>query len=335
MKPTALAVLLATTILTACSVSSTSGGTKPKEMSSGLFGMSTAEEVKVDTAAAFKGQSRLVIGGFKVGFIEEKKESQKAGSGFGGKSSAHLKMNGITAAHMQQITDAAYADFVAKLKAAGYTVDDRTALISHEDFKDVKADASPLREEASFFGSSNTVTYVAPTALGKLYWVGDATRTGGFGFANAGVGAAMVADKTKVPVIFVNYLVDFANSDGSGGRWSTTSTLQVGQGVSVPPNMGLWWMGGQGGTFSSNNGSISFGQPVYSTETFGDVVNTSTDAAVGVETALNVATALLGGGTNQSRSFEINADPARYSAVAGKVLADANTKLLNKAASLR
>jgi len=337
MKHSLIPMLLLTTVLAACSVQSKSGGTAPGAVKSGFMGLSTTDDITVDGAEAFKGKNQVVIGSFKVGFLEEKKSSSKAGmGGFGGKSTAHMKLNGLDQALMQQITDAAYADFLEKLKAAGYSVSDRSGLLASEEFKGVSSDTSPVREEKSFFGSANTVTYMNPKALGdKLYWHGENGHTGGFAFANSGAGAAAYAGKSGTPVLFVSYLVDFANAEDGGGF--TTSAVSVGQGLSVTPGSGISYFGApMGGTFSATTiGSVKLGQAVYSTETFGEIANTSSDAAVAAETALNVVGAVLGAGTNQSRDFEINAKPAQYKSISTKLLGESNTKLTQKMAGLK
>lgn len=335
MKPLKyLAMGTALALMSACAVQGTDAGTRPEEASGGLFGLSKADDLQVDTAAAFKDKKEVVIGGFHVAFLEEKKASNKAGggllgSGFGGKSSANMELKGVETAQFQAITETAYADFVARLKAAGYTVADRSVLANHDDFKGVSSEPSPIEEESNLLGMGVTQTVVAPASIGKIY-------DGGFGFSNPQVGAIGFADKTGTPVIFVTYTVDFANkAGGHGGYWSNTSSLEVGQGISLPPGGGLTFVGGQAGTFSSANGSIKLGQPVSSDETFGEVLNTNSEGYVAAEAAVNVIGLLGGVGSNQSRSFDVKADPAKYQAVASKVLADANGKLVGKMVSLR
>lgn len=333
-----ITALLLTTALAACSVQSKSGGTAANEVKSGFMGLSKTESIVVEGAEAFKGKNQVVIGSFKVGFLEEKKEGSKARmGGMGGKSTAHMKLNGVDQGTMQQITDAAYADFVSKLQGAGYTVVDRGALLASEDFKGASSDVAPLREEKSFFGSSNTVTYLSPKALGeKIYWAaGEAGRTGGFAFSNSGMSAANYAGKTGTPVLFVSYLIDFANAeDGSG---FTTSSVSVGQGLSVKPSSGINFYGApMGGTFSATTiGSVKLGQPVYSTDTFGTLRGTTSDAAVAGEVALNIVGTMLGAGSNQSRDFEIDANTAQYKTVTGKIIGDANTQLTARMGSLK
>lgn len=328
----AAAVLL----LAACSVTSTSEVVKPKEQSGGLFGLSKADDVKVDTSKAFAGINQVVIGSFKVAFIDSKKEAEKAGSGFGGKSSAEIKLLGLNNQTMQQVTDAAYADFVAQLGAAGYQVADRSALTSDPEFAKANKEASPMKEEASFFGSQNNVTYVAPSSIKDLYFfMGEAGKTGGFGFSNPSIAASQFADKNKLPVISVMYTVDFAGADGSGGSFASTSALQVGQVISVTPGSGISLIGGSGGTFNPTNGSVKLGQAVHSGEKYGEIVMTTSDTMKAVETAANVASALLGGGTNQSRDFEIKADPAKYQLAATTVTKETNSKLISQMKALR
>lgn len=331
-----LLVIAAALLLAACSVTSTNEVIKPKEQKSGLFGLSKTDDVKVDADEAFKGVNQVVIASFKVAFIDSKKEAQKAGSGFGGRSSAEIKLSGLSTPTMQQVTDAAYADFVAQLRAAGYQIADRSVLLNYPDFAKANKETSPLRQEASFFGSSNELTYVAPNDIKNLYFfMGETDKTGGFGFSNPSIVASQFADKNKIPVVSVMYTVDFAGSDGSGGSFASTSSLQVGQGISVTPNSGITFIGGAGSTFNKTNGSVKLGQGVYSSEKFGEIVMTTSDAMKAVETVTNVATALLGGGTNQSRDFEIKADPAKYQSAATGALKDTNAKLIAKMASLK
>lgn len=335
MKRSSLITLLvATTMLVGCAVKSTTGGTTPGEASSGFMGLSKTDDITVETGAAFKDKSQVVIGSFQVTFLEEKRASNKAGggllgNGFGGKSTAKLDLVGVTPAYMQAITEAVYQDFLGKLASSGYSVADRGALVAHPDFTGVSADVSPKREESSFFGGDVTQTTVAPQAIGKIYG-------GGFGFSNPSMGAALFAEKANTPVLFVNYTVDFANmAGGHGGYFKTTSSVEVGQGISVPPGSGVTIIGGQSGTFSTTVGSVKLGQPVFSTTTFGEVVNTTTDTEAGVETAMNVIGVLGGIGSNQTRSFEVRANPDSYAQVSANVMGDANTKLIGKMVALR
>lgn len=337
MKKTTIALLVVTSMLTACAVQHTDSATGPEEVSGGLFGLSKADNIAVDNESAFKGKNQVYLGGFHVAFLEEKKASNKAGggltgSGFGGKSSANIDLKGITPEHMQAITEAAFLDFTKKMTDAGYIFADRNVLLTSDDFKSVAGEASPKREESSFFGGGVTQTIVAPAALGKIY-----AMDSGFAFSNPMVAANNFSNKhDNIPVIFASYTVDFANkAGGHGGYFSMSSSLEVGQGISVAPGGGVQWLGGGGGTFDNRMGSVKLGQPVGTGETFGTMTNTTSEAEVGLEAAVNVIGLLGGIGSNQSRSFEIVADPQKYATVTGKALSDANTSIVTTMQKLR
>lgn len=333
------AILLSTSILiSGCGVQGTQGGTKAAENSS-FFG-GRHDDVTVNETKAFSGKNQVVIGGFKVAFLEGKKAGKKAGggltgSGIGGKSSAKMTLTGVDGATEQQITDAAYADFLAQMKKAGYNVIERDGLLANAKFKDAKSQTSPQREEAAFFGSSVTANYYAPSSIGKLYSYGDAPKSSGFNFTMPDFSAMDYASSSSIPVLFVTYTIDFANADGHGGTWTSTSSLTVGQGISVASGGGIHLVGGAASSFSNPNGSVILGQPVSSDETFGEVVDQSSDAYKGAEVALNVVGSVLGAGSNISREYEIKADGAKYKKITEKLLKEANGKLVSKMATLK
>jgi hypothetical protein len=325
----ALTVAIAMTSIAACSVTSTNEVVKPVEQASGPFGMFTHDAVNVEGGKAFVGVKKVVIGSFKIGFITTKKEhAQAGGSGVGGNSTAMMELHGITPAVMQSITDKAYQDLLAQLQAAGYEVADRTQLASSE-FGKSASKASPFTEEASFFGSDNTVTYVAPASIGNLYFfMGETDQRNGFNFNTPDMAASGFADKNKLPVISVMYNLDFSSNKSETGAFASFSAVEVGQALSVAPGSGIILIGGQGGTFSTTNGSVRLGQAIASPDPFGEIVNTSSDGMVVLETTVNAASALLGGGTNQSRDFSVAADPAKYSTGAANILKQTNADLI-------
>lgn len=338
MNANALKILSVAIVIgmTGCAVTGTQDVVKPEAQKSGLFGLAKTAELTVDGDKAFAGVNRVVIGSFKLAFIDSKKEAEKAGMGVGGRSSAKLELQGLTPALMQEVTDQAYADFVSQLQAAGYTVENRQTLTSSTEFAKANKEPSPLVQEASFFGSSNNVHHVAPSAIGSLYFfMGETGPNGGFGFSNPSVAASSFADKQKLPVISVQYTLDFAAKNGSGGRFASTSSLEVGQALSITPGSGLSLVGGMGGTFNTTNGSLRFGQALTSPDKFGEVVMTTSDTMKTLETVGNVATALLGAGTSQHRDFAVKADPVKYESAAGAILREANSKVLAKMQSLR
>jgi hypothetical protein len=330
----ALITTSAIVLLSACAVTHQEGASKPEEASGGIFGMTKTADIEVDNESALKGRDKVIIAGYNVVFFEEKKASNKGGgglmgSGFGGKSSANMDLVGVGNAEFQAATDAAYGDFIARLQKAGYTVYDRKALVESKEFSGAASDPSPKREESTWLGGGVTQTKVAPTAIGKIY-----DPMGGFAFSNPVGAATNFANTNNVPVLFVTYLVDFANkAGGHGGYFSNSSSLEVAQGISIAPGSAISFVGGGGGTFDNRFATVKLGQAVYSEEKFAEVTATTSDAAKGLEVATNVIGLLGGIGSNQSRSFEVKADPAKYQAVTTQTLASANEKLVSTMAS--
>ena len=338
-----VALLTAGLALAGCSATGGQGGSAPAT-STGFLGKKRSD-VEVDTGKAFAGAQQVVIGGFKVGFVEHKKMKAKAGggflgSGFGGKSLAKVTLTGVDQATRQAIADAAYADFVSGLRAAGYDVVDRDVLLSSEAFSGAKTHATPYETNDSSLAVGADITYYVPSEFGGKIriFMSDALGTGGaLGWSNPSSAASKFAHERdgSIRVLAVNYLVDFANSESYGGMHTSTSSVSVYQGLSVKPSSGVGIIGGHGGTFSTAIGALRLGQAKYSTETFGEVVDVTSSASKTTETVVNVASALLGGGTNISRRYEVQADAGRFAALSGSVLVEANTALVEQMTALR
>lgn len=330
--------------LSACAVTSKEGVTKAGKVSSGPFGMVTADDIKVDTADAFKDAQKVTIGSFTIGYATYQTASAKAGGGlmgggFGGRSKAKNELTGINDATMQKITDEAYKNFTSDLKAKGYTVVDRSELLAHKDFKDTKSYENPYNDDAGgFFGDKSVIKYFAPTGYKDIkVFAGDIPGvSGGFAFGNPAMGAALYAKETGVKVLHVVYLLDFANADAYGSSWTSTSSVSVGQGLTVVPGVSkIGIIGGEGGTFSSAIGTISLGQPITSEKEFAKVEGTTSDAYKALEVATNIVGTLGGVGSNSSREFEFKARPADYKAAAMDAFKQANTAMVTKMSSLK
>lgn len=333
VRSVALAIVV--TGLTACSaVTSTDEVRKPAAQRTGFMGLAIADEITVERETPFKSTQKVAIGSFKVGFVHGKIESRKAGGGlfgegFGGNATAGIKLSGIDETQMQTITDAAYADFVARITQAGYTVVDRKELKA-------QAEESPQRKTAAFFGDQTEIITLAPTSHDDLYWfLGESDKMGGFGFSNASTAAMTQYAKTGIKVLSVYYVIDFAGSDGYGGKFRNTAAVEVGQALTLAPGGGISIFGGDGMLAANHSGNIKLGQPMYAEEPFGKLVQTTSDTSKGAEVAINVIRTIGGLGTNQRRDFEVQAEAARYGALSQGLLVQANGRLIERMASLR
>lgn len=346
MKKIALSVAALVALCACGGTSSQSGVVKAGEAKGGLFNMSRQDDVKVNTGEAFKNVNSVVIGSFMVAFDTKKSQSAKAGgglmgSGFGGKSTANSDLTGVDDKTMQAITDAAYTDFVARLKAKGYTVADRSALLEHADFKGTTTFPSPYEDTSGGLLSHGTaIKYFSPTALGPIRPFGaDIPGVGlsaGIGFSNPSVGGAQFAQKTGQKVIHVVYRLSYSNADSYGNSWTSSSAISVGQGLTaVPDATHIGIIGGESGSFSTNVGSVALGQPLTSEKEFAKVNDATSGAAKGIEVATNVIGIMGGVGSNSSRTYTFEADPAKYKAASLDVISQSTDALVGKMASLK
>lgn len=300
---------------------------------------SGATSVDANTGEAFSDLQKVVIGGFAVGFDTFKTESVKAGggllgSGFGGKSTAKSTLTGVDEATMQAITDAAYKDFVRSLREAGYDVVNRKTLLQHESFKDTNTLGNPIKiSEGGMLGGGNETLYFAPSSFGGIKpFAGDIPgEVGGYGWSNPSSGAGKFATETSLPVLHIVYNVDFANSESYGGWHTSTSAINVEQGITVTPGRSrMEIIGGQGGTFSSDIGSLALSSPISSDKKFAEIKDATSDTSKAVETVTNVIGTLGGVGSNKSRRFEFAANEKAYKEATLKALENTNALFLKE-----
>lgn len=337
--------LVALLLATACAANTAKEGVvKAPERSGGLFGLAKEDAVKVETADAFKGANDVVIGNFLVGFSIYKTDSAKAGgglmgSGFGGKSTARSSLVGIDDATMQKITDQAYSQFISSLKAKGYKVVDRADLNDFEKFKTTKTYPNPYEDSTGgLFGTGSKTKYFTPKSFGEMrIFPGDILGvTGGFAFSSPMAGAMEYAKTKGVRVLNVVYVLDFANSEKYGDWHTNSSSVNVGQGMTIIPEFTkLAIVGGEMGTFSTANGVIRIGQPLTADREFATVTDSTSDTSKGVEMATNVIGLIGGIGTNISREYEFKATPSAYSSASQDVLSQATATMVGKMAALK
>lgn len=334
MKRNALIVPVLLLVLSGC-VTATNEGTAPGK-STGFLGIKQSD-LKISTPKAFAGVQKIAIGSFKVGFIEEGKSSAKAGRGFGGRASAKLKLTGISEQVKQQITDAAYAGFIDQLKAQGYGVVEYAEMLTNPDYAKSKVIEAPFQTDNSPYALGQEITYRVPSGFDgiRFYQIDAMGLKGGIGFNSPVMAAVSYAEKTGTKVVSVNYIVDFANADGRGGSFRSTASVSVGQGLSIKPGCGVELIGGQGGTFSKNNGNIVLGQPTFTSEPFAEVIENTSTANKSIQYAANAISLLGGMGSNISRQYEVRADPEKYKTLVNGLLDQTSSQLVSQMKSLR
>ena len=198
----------------------------------GWFNTRTAIEpiqVKNLNGSQIKGMQRVAISVFNVEFPDEfhleAKSSGTAGS-MGSNYSANLTTHlvGMDLASRQRIADAAYADFVEELKAAGFEVIDHAALVAAA--PEISTWTSVPNGYQGRFG-----TYMAPTGMAVYPMSGDTKKRQSSGMfrqlnqvvtmaatSQAYKRSAYVARDANTYVLAVSIVVDYAVYSTSGDR---------------------------------------------------------------------------------------------------------------------
>jgi len=329
-------------LVTACGVSSGDGVMSRGENTGGFMGLTTLDSVEVDGKSAFKGVNDVVIGAFKVGFVDSSVAKRKAGggllgSGFGGKASGKVKLVGVSDTVKQQITDAAYSDFLTQLKSNGYNVVNRSAFTSSDEYKGAKKYSFPYKaDDSGMFSEYGVSTYYQAKALGSegLVFMNDIPGVTGGIFGSASAAAAKYAAEGGTPVASATYLVDFAAADGHGNNWTSSASVQIGQSLAITTG-NVQITKDHTGSFSAGTAYAKVGQPVQYDKQYGEVSDTTSTGMSVAQGAANALSLLSGGGTNSSKNYEIKANASKYKAGAISILKDANKALVAKGASLR
>lgn len=324
------AVLLLAAALAGCLAT---GGNKPATQR-GAFGI-PLDSVEASGTKYFKEENKVVVASFRVAFIQRVEASARSSSLFGGLNSSSAAMSGtlkgVDDSTYQAITDAAYADFVAKLKARGMTVVEPHELASSEAYARLVGEPSP----ATLGGKDDRTLMFAPSGVKLVMFPGDTGVGSAFsGFSKSSplqVWPALIKEQ-QAGLMSVTYYVDFLNAETSGNTqvMGGDAEVSMGQGISVRAGSGIQYATLAGSKCvgycpDASSSPVKLGQAVYSQEAYG----TSKNVTSGGVNAMGVISGLLTGQGFSRKDIEIHADAPRYQDISGKLLADTNTALIN------
>jgi hypothetical protein len=295
------------------------------------------DPIKVSSAKTFAGLQQVVIGSFNIAFVHEKTDKAFSGRGtaFGGSSIAKSKLDGLTPAEFQAVADAAYADFTAKLTAAGYTIADRAAYSAFPDMASQRMVASGA--EGTVQADKNEkakAVFYAPSAFGPTPIVAGSITGGTFG-AFGQFGSAIARNKfaiaTKTPVVDVRYVIDYADAKFRGGAFSFGSSVKLTAQLAVVETLSTITVTDTRGML----GTMMLQEAVAVDGDFGELRNTTTGGQR-AEQALGNVIGMLGGiGTQSRKFFTFTAIADAYRGGATDAAARTNTTMVTRMASLR
>lgn len=298
--------------------------------------------VKVAKGDDVAGTTDVVIGQFTVGFLVERKDTSKArggifGGGSGGVATGLGTLHDYTPEQFQQVANAAYADFVAKLGAAGFTVRDRAALAALEDYAAVTP--AVVGEETTVknvVGEKAKVLFFGAEETGPVRIMMNDYPVSGFSALRGGTAGYKTnmaineyVKSTGVRVVNVIYYMDFAEMQKR--RSATTASVKFEGVLAVAEN------GSKLTVFTGKNtpSTITLNEPVGIEGDFFAQENGMGDGekvVCGVGKALSV----LGGmGWNGMKKREFHALEGAYPDGAVAATAEANSVLVNQLTALR
>lgn len=159
--------------------------------------------IEATVPAAFKAAKQVVIGSFKVGFINYNKATAKSGGGFLSRDKEsrvvlRSKLEGLAPEHMQAIVDDIYADFSAQLKNQGYEVLDRSTLTALPAFTSISGSPSPFSVMAFRWFLKHRLCILHPRA--KPWWSSTVRPTEALDFrALPALAAELVQPTPRLP----------------------------------------------------------------------------------------------------------------------------------------
>jgi hypothetical protein len=312
--------------------------------------MASSGPIAIASGDAIKGTQSVVIGAFTVGFIFQSVDNTQATGGmigaFGGVTSAKSELVGVTPVMMQAITDAAYADFKARIATAGFAVAESAPLFTSPQFARAKPGPGPFETKVGLGKNSNgKVTFYKPSALPSLVMVpGDFTATSGFGGLGA-IGATMSETQTAIAlgeyakasgqsVIDVVYLIDFSDATRPGLS-SLGGGVNITSGLSVASNYSKL-------TVINTKGKVAHLTLKESVAIGGDFATMKDQTKdKGLQSGLNILGGLAAargfGGMKfgKSRTYVFTVNPEAYEQGAAQATSLANTRLVEQLAALK
>lgn len=315
----------------ACAQQATVNGVQQKIRLSGgtgVMGQTAVGDFHVGHLDGFKGAHRVAISVFNVAFPDENRFSANmhnrgGGFSFSAKSTMHTTIDGVDRATRQRIADAAYADFVAELKTAGFDV------VGPDELARLAPEYATWTAQPNF-AQGRFGTYVAPTGRQVYFLTADTARRDTSGQLGqmatmfravdrpqAFTRSAYLAHDADIGIIAVTLVVDYGmySSSGESRKVRAGSSTGFVPGATVQSGSLLdtgtiidYWRPASGG-FPAQAALVV---PVYTPEPIGEIVDGNGDI-----------------------DYAVHADPAKFEAAARSVANQAGGKMVALIAGAR
>ncbi|MGB3456654.1 MAG: hypothetical protein WBG08_12520, partial [Litorimonas sp.] len=273
--------------------------------------------------AALSLRPRVAVAGYNVAAFTEGRVVGEAGTSFlnrrtaGARSTMELESTGIDATLLTRIADAASADLIAQLEAAGIDAVSPADVARAENFGALRAGNAPHSKKlVTHQGEQMRGLVVGPTGFGHRT-VSSGLQEKGFGasMAHGGNAPGRLSHELDAVLVYPTILLDFVSLEGSKslGSFMTASTeADLDFSLSRQSSMGV--------------AASKDGRYVNSSATYGMKKDVTSDAAFAswgaksesentLEQGLGM---LMGTQTMKKKSTTqvVNIDPERYEALA-------------------
>ncbi len=296
---------------------------------------------KVEKQESFKGLNQVVIGQFTVAFFTKKVDYD--GGGFlaaGRDSKATGYLTGVSSEQFQKLTDAAYTDFLQQLSKNGISVVDGAGLTADKYYAKVKLEESGTRINVPLKKDDKADALAFwPTQLGRNNNALLQMRMMDFNMGNTYTAEYNYARTSKIPVLNVVYLVDFAKPTKSTGG-GLFQEIAVKAGLAISP------FGTQIGLMDANGkfAKMNLNVAIEESGDFAEIHETTSQLTKTVHAASVLGgafglTGKLGSGPldgKMTAKFDyVVKDPAVYSEKAQHAAAQMNDLLARQMAELK
>ncbi|MEO7427712.1 MAG: hypothetical protein ABI036_21190 [Fibrobacteria bacterium] len=314
--------------------------------------------VKAEHPKALKKQPKqAVIPLFQVEFINESSASSSSYSlAKEGSTSTNLSytLMGVDTAAFTALVDSLYTDFAADLKAQGYEVMPKEAMLATPQYAELKAKAEPTNptQQPSRLEGKNQAMVVAPTGMAVVYLnsfnpkVSLKNMWSGMKGDLPEAPLARLVDSAKCVAVGVQMVVGFASLSDTHVKGSGNSSVNADFRFSIAPlHSEVMFAGDEAISKASNPSRWNFNakdgtilrlqKPIFGSNGFAtgtrDITSTGSKVAEGLGNALGVMAAMAGGGgahTSKTRKYALDVDKDKYVGLARENLGYARGLLL-------
>lgn len=261
-----------------------------------------------------KMQPNIAIAGYNVGAFTDAKVTGKAsgdllGYSQGSRTTIKLVANGIDAAMLQRVADAAHNDLVAQLTAAGISVIPANKVAATPSAGKLGFSKTPYSGTVKVERGKKTILVAGPTATGVRSYMIPGKRT------YRGTEIVKPSSELNAVMLMPNLVLDFAALKANNAKFTTRSKASSKVRFAIDPSSAMDLQVSKGRFL---DGWLSYGMKgdAISDADFavlGKAQKKSNKLEQGLGLALGMATA-----AKKTSSSTVTIDPVRYEALALK-----------------